>query len=77
MGGVDDYGLCQFACSRGYCPDGAYTSKAANSGGGGDTPVYIDPTIWTEPTPIVSYIPPCVVDRSKSQQSSYEFVTLD
>lgn len=61
MGGVDDYGLCQFACSRGYCPGGACASKAANSGGGGGTPVYIDPTIWTEPTPIVSCIPPCVV----------------
>lgn len=61
--GTDDYGLCAFACPRGYCPEAACVSTESNGGGGsmGGPPVSIDPSIWHDPTPIVSCLPPCVV----------------
>lgn len=61
--GTKDYGLCAFACPRGYCPSAACVSTDTGTGGGagGGPPVSIDPSIWHEPTPVVSCIPPCIV----------------
>ncbi|KAH8421671.1 Glycoside hydrolase [Colletotrichum scovillei] len=61
--GTQDYGLCAFACPRGYCPPGACVSRdtSGDGGAGGGPPVYINPSVWHDPTPIVSCIPPCVV----------------
>lgn len=55
--GYDDQGLCDFACQRGYCPYPCVKSDLAGSG----PPVYIDQEIWSDPTPTVSCIPPCVI----------------
>lgn len=60
VNGVNDWGLCNFACPRGYCPPGA-CDQTPNGGSG--VPAYIDPGIWTnpDPIPIVGCPPPCVV----------------
>ncbi|RHZ43443.1 glycoside hydrolase family 71 protein [Aspergillus thermomutatus] len=57
--------LCEFTCQRGYCPEGACTPKSGGSGGGGsgsgsgDGDVYIAPSIWDSPSPVVQCQPPC------------------
>ncbi|POS71414.1 alpha-1,3-glucanase [Diaporthe helianthi] len=60
-GGMQNWNVWVGSASGSAAVSRAATSLTANSGGGGGTPVYIDPAIWTEPTPIVSCIPPCVV----------------
>jgi hypothetical protein len=55
--GYEDHGLCDFACQRGYCPYPCVKSDRPGSG----PAVYIDPEIWSDPTPTVSCIPPCVI----------------
>lgn len=59
--GYKDWGLCSFACERGYCPEPCASTNTTSSGGSG-TPVSIAPSIWstTSTLPTVSCIPPCV-----------------
>lgn len=62
IGGINDHGLCTFACSRGYCPPDTCVQSSGSGGPGRDgSPVTIDPTVWQEPVPIASCIPPCVL----------------
>lgn len=58
--------LCSFACERGYCPSGACTTTSAAAtatanptSGPGSGDVYVDPSIWGDPEPVVGCIPPC------------------
>lgn len=78
---ASDYGLCNFACSRGYCPPGACalsnsTSSGSDGSGSGDSVVYIDPSIWNDPTPTVSCIPPCVLVLPPYTLSSLTTITF-
>jgi hypothetical protein len=53
-------GLCSFACERGYCPTGACVpSTPTPAPGSGSGTVYINGSLWTEPTPKVECEPPC------------------
>ncbi|KAI9642968.1 hypothetical protein NHQ30_008702 [Ciborinia camelliae] len=54
--------ICEFACSRGYCPEGV-CSPAGTDSGTGDFRVYVPPSIWTDPQPIVQlgYYPSCTL----------------
>ncbi|KAI1830399.1 CAZyme family GH71 [Penicillium roqueforti] len=47
--GLEDYGLCNFACSHGYCPEGAYIEAGSKSSG----EVYVPLGIWDNTDPEV------------------------
>ncbi|ESZ89825.1 putative alpha-1,3-glucanase/mutanase [Sclerotinia borealis F-4128] len=54
--------ICEFTCSRGYCPEGPCSPAGTNSGTG-DFLVYVSPSIWINPEPIVQLgcYPPCTL----------------
>ena len=51
--------LCEYTCQRGYCPEGACVSHVGSStgsesgSGSGDGDVYIAPSIWSDPSPVI------------------------
>lgn len=51
--------LCDFACSRGYCPEGVCTAATTESSG--DFLVYPGPDIWDSPSPVIPCYPPCTL----------------
>ncbi|OJJ42607.1 hypothetical protein ASPZODRAFT_76535, partial [Penicilliopsis zonata CBS 506.65] len=53
--------LCSFACPRGYCPTGACSSAQPLATGPGGVAVPIDPSVWREPSPVMSCEPPCTL----------------
>ncbi|KAJ6163702.1 hypothetical protein N7497_003681 [Penicillium chrysogenum] len=67
---VTIYGpMCEYTCQRGYCPEGVCVEQdssesGSNSGSGsgsGSGDVYIAPSIWDDPSPVVECQPPCSI----------------
>lgn len=70
--GLDSFlydALCDFACSRGYCPDGVCTASDTSSSsssqngtsGSGDFLVYPDSDIWDDSKSLIPLFPPCTL----------------
>lgn len=57
IAGLEDYDLCNFVCSHGYCPDVCIISSGSGSSG----TVYYPPSIWTSPSPQIPCLPPCKI----------------
>ena len=51
--------LCDFACSRGYCPEGACSFKG--NADTGSLIIYGDPDLWTDPNASIQCFPPCTI----------------
>ncbi|KAK3347613.1 glycosyl hydrolase family 71-domain-containing protein [Neurospora tetraspora] len=56
IAGLEDYGLCDFVCSHGYCPDVCVGTGSGSSGN-----VYYPPSIWEDSQPHIPCLPPCKV----------------
>lgn len=56
IAGLEDYGLCDFVCSHGYCPDVCVGTGSGSSGN-----VYYPPNIWEGSQPHIPCLPPCKV----------------
>ncbi|CDM36417.1 CAZyme family GH71 and CBM24 [Penicillium roqueforti] len=83
--GVDAtvYGpLCEYTCQRGYCPEGAcIVAEDSDSGSGsgdgpGDGEVYIAPSIWNMPSPVVQCEPPCSLIMPPLQLASPSVISI-
>ena len=74
--------LCEYTCQRGYCPEGACivaddSDSGSGSGDGpGDGEVYIAPSIWNMPSPVVQCEPPCSLIMPPLQLASPSVISI-
>lgn len=72
--------LCEYTCACGYCPEGAcVVVEDAGSGSGngpGDGEVYVAPSIWNMPSPVVQCEPPCSLIMPPLQLDSPSVISI-